>query len=90
LEEKGLKPGESIKIKRTNTNTDTVTVTEPANPKAKMDSGNEKSSSASNVVAGDDYVTYTVQQGDTVFSIVNKFGVSIDELSLLTLIFQKD
>lgn len=83
LEEKGLKPGESIKIKRTNTNTDTVTVTEPANPKAKMDSGNEKSSSASNVVAGDDYVTYTVQQGDTVFSIVNKFGVSIDELIAL-------
>jgi LysM repeat protein len=48
-----------------------------------MDSGNEKSSSASNVVAGDDYVTYTVQQGDTVFSIVNKFGVSIDELIAL-------
>ncbi len=81
LEEKGLKPGESIKIKRSNTNTDSVT--EPANPKEKMDSGNEKSSAASNVAAGDDYVIYTVQQGDTVFSIVNKFGVSIDELIAL-------
>nr|WP_315030797.1 LysM peptidoglycan-binding domain-containing protein [uncultured Chryseobacterium sp.] len=83
LEEKGLKPGETIKIKRSTTTPDTV-VAEPVNPKAKMDSGNEKTSPASNnVVAGDDYVTYTVQQGDTVFSIVNKFGVSIDELIAL-------
>ncbi|MGU3374177.1 LysM peptidoglycan-binding domain-containing protein [Chryseobacterium sp. M5A1_1a] len=82
LEEKGLKPGDTIKIKKSNT--DTATITEPAaNPKEKMDSGNEKSPTASNVVAGDDYVTYTVQQGDTVFSIVNRFGVSIDELIAL-------
>ncbi|MGH1518962.1 LysM peptidoglycan-binding domain-containing protein [Chryseobacterium sp. JK1] len=81
LEEKGLKPGESIKIKKSNT--DTTVSSEPvANPKEKMDSGNEQSST-SNVIAGDDYVTYTVQQGDTVFSIVNKFGVSIDELIAL-------
>ncbi|CAM2965329.1 LysM peptidoglycan-binding domain-containing protein [Chryseobacterium flavum] len=79
LEEKGLKPGDSIKIKRSNTDT----VSEPANPKAKMDSGNEKSSSTSNVAVADDYVTYTVQQGDTVFSIVNRFGVSIDDLIAL-------
>lgn len=79
LEEKGLKPGDTIKIKRSNTDT----VTEPVNSKAKIDSGNEKSSASSNVVVGDDYVTYTVQQGDTVFSIVNKFGVSIDELIAL-------
>jgi len=79
LEEKGLKPGDSIKIKRSNTDT----ISEPANPKAKMDSGNEKSSSTSNVAVADDYVTYTVQQGDTVFSIVNRFGVSIDDLIAL-------
>jgi LysM repeat protein len=78
LEEKGLKPGDSIKIKKSNTDT----VAKPVNPKTKIDSGNEKSSS-SNVVVGDDYVTYTVQQGDTVFSIVNKFGVSIDDLIAL-------
>ena len=83
LEEKGLKPGETIKIKTSNTNTNTDIVAEPANPKAKMDSGNEKSTASSNVATGDDYVTYTVQQGDTVFSIVNKFGVSIDELIAL-------
>lgn len=81
LEEKGLKPGETIKIKRSNTDT----VAESINSKEKMDSGNERSSTTSNnaVAAGDDYVTYTVQQGDTVFSIVNKFGVSIDELIAL-------
>lgn len=82
LEEKGLKPGDTITIKRSNNN-NTDTVAETSNPKAKMDSGNEQSTAASTVVAGDDYVTYTVQQGDTVFSIVNKFGVSIDELIAL-------
>ncbi|WP_336962818.1 LysM peptidoglycan-binding domain-containing protein [Chryseobacterium contaminans] len=80
LEEKGLKPGETIKIKRSNSET----VAETTNSKAKIDSGNESSSATSNnVTVGDDYVTYTVQQGDTVFSIVNKFGVSIDELIAL-------
>ncbi|WP_051884509.1 LysM peptidoglycan-binding domain-containing protein [Chryseobacterium luteum] len=80
LEEKGLKPGETIKVKKTNT--DAAVVSEPVNPKTKIDSGNEKSTATVTTVV-DDYVTYTVQQGDTVFSIVNKFGVSIDELIAL-------
>ncbi|WP_228464201.1 LysM peptidoglycan-binding domain-containing protein [Chryseobacterium indologenes] len=85
LEEKGLKPGETIKIKKSTPATESVVAEpEPVNPKTKVDSGNDRSSSASgNVVAGDDYVTYTVQQGDTVFSIVNRFGVSIDDLIAL-------
>lgn len=78
LEEKGLKPGETIKIKKSNTDT----VSEPVNSKTKIDSGTEKSSTPATGTA-DDYVTYTVQQGDTVFSIVNKFGVTIDELIAL-------
>ncbi|MET3535558.1 LysM peptidoglycan-binding domain-containing protein [Chryseobacterium limigenitum] len=82
LEEKGLKPGESIKIKKSNTS-----VAEPvANTKATIDSGSEKSSSNSSntsTASEDEYATYTVVQGDTVFSIVNKFGVSIDELIAL-------
>jgi peptidoglycan endopeptidase LytF len=78
LEEKGLKPGETIKIKKSNTDT----VSEPVNSKTKIDSGTEKSSTPVTGTA-DDYVTYTVQQGDTVFSIVNKFGVTIDELIAL-------
>ncbi|MDR2235927.1 MAG: LysM peptidoglycan-binding domain-containing protein [Chryseobacterium sp.] len=79
LEEKGLKPGETIIIKKSTTEA----VAEPVNTKTKIDSGNERTSTASTAAAGDDFVTYTVQQGDTVFSIVNKFGISIDELIAL-------
>lgn len=83
LEEKGLKPGESIKVKKSGTKSSGADVfQENSNPKTKVDSGNEKSSS-NTVSSEDDYVTYTVQQGDTVFSIVNKFGVTIDELIAL-------
>ncbi|WP_419869037.1 LysM peptidoglycan-binding domain-containing protein [Chryseobacterium sp. CT-SW4] len=79
LEEKGLKPGETIFIKKSETEI-------AKNSKTTIDSGNEKSSSRSTVEASasaDEYVTYTVQQGDTVFSIVNKYGISIDELIAL-------
>ncbi|MCE3077140.1 LysM peptidoglycan-binding domain-containing protein [Chryseobacterium gwangjuense] len=79
LEEKGLKPGEKIIVKKSNT----TVISEPVNSKEKMDSGSEKTIATSEAVAGDDFVTYTVQQGDTVFSIVNKFGISIDELIAL-------
>lgn len=82
LEEKGLKPGETIKVKKLNTET----VSEPVNNKTKIDSGNERATentSAAVTVSQDEYVTYTVQQGDTVFSIVNKYGISIDELIAL-------
>ncbi len=62
------------------------TVTETAsvnNSKTKMDSGNERSSAGNSHSNQDEYATYTVEQGDTVFSIVNKFGISIDELVAL-------
>lgn len=84
LEDKGLKPGESIKIRKSSETASSAVVPEETNnTKAKVDTGNERSSSNTNTAAADDYVTYTVQQGDTVFSIVNKFGVSIDELIAL-------
>lgn len=85
LEEKGLKPGEVIKVKKSNTSA-TAAVSEPVNTKAKIDLGNEKSSTTSsntNTVVADEYVTYTVQQGDTVFSIVTKYGISTDDLIAL-------
>lgn len=81
LEERGLKPGESIKVKGSASG---ITAAADTNSKAKVDVGNEKrSSSTTSTAVGDDYVTYTVQQGDTVFSIVNKFGISIDDLIAL-------
>lgn len=83
LEEKGLKPGEKISVKKSASGNESSAdvFEETKNSKAKVDSGNE--SSSNNTIAADDYVTYTVQQGDTVFSIVNKFGISIDELIAL-------
>lgn len=63
---------------------ETVTETAPVNNnKTKMDSGNERSSAGNSHSNQDEYATYTVEQGDTVFSIVNKFGVTIDELIAL-------
>ncbi|MDY0929490.1 LysM peptidoglycan-binding domain-containing protein [Chryseobacterium sp. CFBP8996] len=63
---------------------ETVTETAPVNNnKSKMDSGNERSSAGNSHSNQDEYATYTVEQGDTVFSIVNKFGVTIDELIVL-------
>jgi len=62
------------------------TVTESTtinNNKTKIDSGNERSSAGSSLSNQDEYATYTVEQGDTVFSIVNKFGITIDELVAL-------
>lgn len=85
LEEKGLKPGDKISVKKTgNVNQSGADVfEETASSKAKVDSGNESASKNNSISDADDYVTYTVQQGDTVFSIVNKFGISIDELIAL-------
>ncbi|WP_394337794.1 amino acid ABC transporter substrate-binding protein [Chryseobacterium piscium] len=63
---------------------ETITETAPVNNnKTKMDSGNERSSAGNSHANQDEYATYTVEQGDTVFSIVNKFGVTIDELIAL-------
>ncbi len=67
LEARGLQAGDVIIVK------------EGAN----MDSSASSSSSApvtETAFAGDDYVTYTVQAGDTVFGILNKFGITLDDL----------
>ncbi len=69
LEARGLQAGDVIIVK------------EGAN----MDSSSSSSSSSSasvteTAVVGDDYVTYTVQAGDTVFGILNKFGITLDDL----------
>ncbi|MBD3903799.1 LysM peptidoglycan-binding domain-containing protein [Chryseobacterium sp. Ch-15] len=63
---------------------ETVTETAPVNNnKTKIDSGNERTSIGNPHSNQDEYATYNVEQGDTVFSIVNKFGVTIDELIAL-------
>jgi len=41
------------------------------------------STASSSTVESGDYVTYTVQQGDTVFGLLNRFGVTLDDLLAL-------
>ncbi len=72
LEEKGLQPGEIIRIKGDVKDTVSNQVEKPA----KAVSGTNSQTSA----VEDDFVTYTVQSGDTVFGIVNKYGITLDEL----------
>lgn len=58
--------------------------TSPNTPSSRVVIDNSSSNTSSrNTDSQDEYVTYTVIQGDTVFSIVNKFGISIDELIAL-------
>ena len=71
LEEKGLQPGDIIKVKGEKEN---VAVEIEKTP-ISSPSNTYSSSSVS-----DDYVTYTVQSGDTVFGILNKFGITLDDL----------
>lgn len=75
LEEKGLRPGEVIKIKG---NALSSTVSEKAVEKKVEE--NKPANTYTSTSTADDYVTYTVQAGDTVFGILNKFGISLDEL----------
>lgn len=78
LEAKGLQPGETIKIK--GSTTAAVSANEPqAIPTSSTDAVNSYTSTS----VADDYVTYTVQSGDTVFGILNKFGIDLDQLLTL-------
>jgi len=93
LETAGLKPGEAIRVAdaetvspsseaikvedNSNSNATSAPVTETTRP-AKASEPVKNSSNA--VSAEDDYVTYTVQSGDTMFSIMNRFNVTLDQL----------
>ncbi|KEY17763.1 amino acid ABC transporter substrate-binding protein [Kaistella antarctica] len=73
LEEKGLQPGDVIQIKGNSAPTKTE-------PKATVVSQPTSTQTYSTTSVLDDYVTYTVQEGDTVFGLLNKFGITLDEL----------
>lgn len=76
LEAKGLQPGEMIKVKGNVAATATTAEEPKAVPVAQTVSSNTYETTS----VSDDYVTYTVQAGDTVFGILNKFSVSLDQL----------
>lgn len=75
LEEKGLQPGTTIKVKKSgNSNNSTVKETV---------SWQEDRKKQDDYVQEEEYQTYTVQDGDTVFGILNKFGITLDQLLAL-------
>ncbi|HFK5571298.1 amino acid ABC transporter substrate-binding protein [Elizabethkingia meningoseptica] len=81
LEEKGLKPGTSIVVGAHAADVVTETATKEEKQKvAKIDDTPIEQSKKETVTASADDVTYTVQQGDTIFGILNKFGISLDQL----------
>lgn len=79
LEAKGLQPGDVIKVK--NDGPVIVKNEEPKpTPVSQTSSQNTSTNTYSSASTSDDYVTYTVQDGDTVFGLLNKFGITLDEL----------
>lgn len=73
LEAKGLQAGDVIVVKGT-------TQQVQSESKATAVSQNTIPSTYSTTSVSDDYVTYTVQDGDTVFGLLNKFGITLDDL----------
>ena len=75
LEEKGLQPGDIITVKG-------MASSEPvkSQPTATTVSQTTSTPTYSTTSVGDDYVTYTVQEGDTVFGLLNRFGITLDGL----------
>lgn len=81
LEEKGLKPGDKIRI----SGSDSVKVEDnsqsnSASAPVTQTVQTPQPSNSQTLEQNDDYVTYTVQSGDTMFSIMNKFNVTLDQL----------
>jgi len=94
LETTGLKPGEAIKVSgsdlinvedNSQNNTISAPVTKTVATTQTQTSAPSATSSASGntSTSEDDYVTYTVQSGDTMFSIMNHFNVTLDQLITL-------
>lgn len=74
LEEKGLQPGEKIFVKNNNSKIkETVSWQEDKSSKTEPISQ----------VPQDEYQTYIVQDGDTVFGILNRYNTTLDELLTL-------
>lgn len=78
LEAKGLQPGTFIKIAGNPVAEVKTTAVETSNTTTQA-----TPNSYSTISYSDDYVTYTVVSGDTVFGILNKFGISLDDLLTL-------
>lgn len=94
LETTGLKPGEAIKVSGSDLinvedNSQSNTISAPVTKtvvttQTQTSAPNATSSASGNTsTSEDDYVSYTVQSGDTMFSIMNHFNVTLDQLITL-------
>lgn len=72
LEQKGLQPDDVITIQNKNSEKTAV--------KQEFSTETTTADTTANTTVADDYVTYVVQQGDTVFGLLNRFGVTLDDL----------
>ncbi len=85
LEEKGLQPGAQI-IVRGNINTSDSQVENETSQSEQGETSTTTVSTESNkdsdqdLVQSGDYLTYTVRSGDTVFGILNRFKITLDQL----------
>lgn len=94
LESSGLKPGEAIRVSGSDSiatssnnsikvedNSQSNTTSAPVTETTRQTTVSESVKNSSNTASSeDDYVTYTVQSGDTMFSIMNRFNVTLDQL----------
>lgn len=93
LETSGLKPGEAIRVSDSDSvanssnsikvedNSQSNTTSAPATKTTTQTTVSEPVKTATVAVSSeDDFVTYTVQNGDTMFSIMNRFNVTLDQL----------
>ncbi|WP_034671630.1 amino acid ABC transporter substrate-binding protein [Epilithonimonas caeni] len=93
LETTGLKPGEAIRVSgadpvanssqsiKVEDNSQSNATSAPVTETTRQTTVSEPEKSSSSVTSSeDDYVTYTVQNGDTMFSIMNRFNVTLDQL----------
>lgn len=92
LETTGLKPGEAIRVSDTNTssvssegiqvqdNSQSNTTSTPVTKTTTQTTVSEPAKTSNAISSEDDYVTYTVQSGDTMFSIMSRFNATLDQL----------
>ncbi|SDE34467.1 amino acid ABC transporter substrate-binding protein [Riemerella columbipharyngis] len=85
LEERGLRQGDVIRILRSDDNAIDTNIPKSESLKRNSDNVEMTKPEASDNTHGDNdnYLTYTVQQGDTIFGIINRFGITLDQLVAL-------
>ncbi|WP_312323347.1 LysM peptidoglycan-binding domain-containing protein [Soonwooa sp.] len=88
LEDKGLKVGEQIRVAgdavTTTTEIEDVKPTKTTTTTSTSNDNNTTSNSTNYSTSNsDDFITYTVKSGDTVFGITNRFNVDLSELLAL-------